>query len=166
MEANLSDALLSAVKGNTGEIKEGDPTTPSPVVDDKVKAAWNAYTDYLDKKGLKGHASLDSGNNGINQLEAYRKENPGTILTKEHIPLIQQALSDYRSKSLALIKSGKATGPDNPDENFMPGLSKVDGIPGSLTTSYQFPAENQTHQLRDSQNRVLSSTTMHIPFAR
>ena len=166
MDSSLSNALLSAVRSSpVPTAPVGDPTVP-PVMDDKVKTAWNDYTNYLGKRGLKGSASLDAGNNGLNALEAYRKENPSSILTKEHIPLIQKALSDYRTKSLALIKSGKATGPDNPDENFMPGLSKVDGIPGSLTTNYQFPAENITHQLRDERNKVISSVTNHLPFAR
>ena len=137
-----------------------------PKIDDATKQSWNDYVQYLQTKGLKGHPSLDQGDTALNVLDAYRKENPKTLLTRENIPLIQQEFSTYRGKALADIKSGKATGPVNPDENFMPGLSKIDGIPGSMTTSYSFPAARNTHQVHDEKGKVIASKTDVQPFAR
>ena len=165
MDAQLSKILLaSAMNPSTDPINE--PAPAAVPIDDNVKQAWNDYTAYLNKKGLMGSATLDAGDTGLKTLAMYQKANPNSILTKEHIPVIQQAFSDYRGRALADIKSGKATGPKNPDETFMPGLSKIDGIPGSMTTSYQFPAANFTHQIKDANGRVISSTTDHQKFAK
>ena len=136
-----------------------------PKIDDATKQSWNDYVQYLQTKGLKGHPSLDQGDTALKVLDAYRKENPKSLLSRDNIPLIQQEFSSYRGKALADIKSGKASGPVNPDENFMPGLSKIDGIPGSMTTSYTFPAARTTHELRDEKGKVLESRTETKPFA-
>ena len=157
MNEQILNALLASATN-----PEPEPA-PAPI-NDNIKQAWNDYTAYLNKKGLMGSATLDAGDTGLKTLAMYQKENPSTILTKEHIPIIQQAFSDYRGRALADIKAGRATGPKNPDETFMPGLSKIDGIPGSMTTSYQFPAGNITHQERESNGKILASTTDHQNF--
>jgi len=141
-------------------------TVVPPEVDDGTKAEWNKYVLWLEKKGLKGHASLDSGDNGLRVLEAYRKENPSTTLTKETVPVIQQGFQQYRAKALADIKAGKASGPEDPDNNFMPGLSKIDGIPGSMTTSYMFPEARLTKIVTAPSGKVESKVTDSQGFAR
>lgn len=116
----------------------GDPTAPP--VDNKTRQDWNDYVDWLDKKGLKGHPSLDHNEKGFQMIDQYRKENPGTTVSREMVTPIQQEFSKYRDYALGQIqKGGGAFAPGTNKDNFLRALSTVDGIPGQRTTSYKFP---------------------------
>lgn len=118
-----------------------EPKDKKPVVDNNVRRAWNEFTSYLEKKGLKGNPILDRGEKSFEVLEMYRKENPNTPLTRAHIVPIQEDFGRYRQGIIDKIEKSKASyGTGTTKENFMKGLSKVDGIPGSMTTSFQFPS--------------------------
>jgi hypothetical protein len=114
-----------------------------PAIDDKVKEEWNKYTSWLEEKGMKGKPELDSDQLGFKMLDEYRKANPNTILSKDLILPIQREFQTYRQKALENIKTGKATF-NGKEEDFMPGLSKLDGYPGRYTTSYKFPSATVT----------------------
>jgi len=115
--------------------KEGEPE-----VDNKIREEWNKYTDWLAAKGLKGHASLDKDDLGGKMIDAYRKENPDTPISREIIPTIQKEFQRYRDWSLGQVKAGKATLTEGTTpENYMKALSIVDGIAGQRTTSFRFP---------------------------
>jgi hypothetical protein len=119
------------------------PTDPAPPVkvDNNLRSAWNDYVNnFLAKKGLKGHPSLDHNGLGFKMIDEYRKENPNTPLTKDMVVPIQQDFSNYRNWAIKQIESGKgAYAPGANKDNFLKSLSTVDGIPGQMTTSYSFP---------------------------
>jgi hypothetical protein len=117
----------------------GDPVKP-PKVDNNIRTAWNSYIEWLSKKGLKGHPSLDHNGLGFKMIEEYQKEHPGTPLTKDMVVPIQQDFANYRKYALNQIEQGKGSfGEGVNKDNFLAALSQVDGIPGQRTTSYTFP---------------------------
>jgi hypothetical protein len=130
----LADAALTSTAGPA-------PKEKTPVkVDNTLRQAWNQYVDWLDKKGLKGHPSLDHDNLSFKMLDEYKKENPDTPLTKDMIIPIQQEFSKYRDYALKQVDAGKAAlAPGTTKDTFLSALSTVDGIPGQRTTSYKFP---------------------------
>lgn len=126
---------MATIKSST--VYLGTPPTEAPV-DNKLRTDWNNYISWLDKKGLKGHPSLDKSNLGFKMIEEYRKENPSTLVSKENILPIQKEFQRYREWALEQAKKGQAKLTVAP-ENFMKALSIIDGIPGQRTTSFQFP---------------------------
>lgn len=133
MNPLMSSAILTSQGGG------GDPVQPK--VDNKLRAAWNDYVSWLDKKGLKGNPSLDHNDLGMKMIDEYRKENPDTPLTRNSVIPIQQEFSKYRDYALNQIQQGKiGFAPGTNKDNFLKSLSIVDGIPGQRTTSYTFPS--------------------------
>ena len=113
---------------------------PEPVIDNKTRQAWNDYTSWLDKKGLKGSPALDHNDLGGKMIDQYRKENPDTPITREMVVPIQKEFGNYRQYMLDQIAKGKGGFADGVNkDNFMRSLSVVDGIPGQRTTSFSFP---------------------------
>lgn len=131
--------LASAALNSTSTTPPpGEP--PTQPVDNNLRSAWNDYIKFLDKKGLKGHPSLDHNDLGMKMIDQYRKEHPGTPLSRESIIPIQQEFSRYRDARLKEVESGKgAFGPGVTKDNFLKALSIVDNIPGQRTTSFSFP---------------------------
>ena len=136
----MQNDQLMAQAALTAQAGPGPETTPVKV-DNKLRAEWNKYVDFLDKRGLKGHPSLDHDNLSFKMIDEYRKENPDTPLTKDMIIPIQKEFSNYRDYVLKQVDEGKAgLAPGTTKENFLKSLSTVDGIPGQRTTSFKFPA--------------------------
>ncbi len=126
-------------------MKKGDAKSERAM---QLKTQWNKFARWAAEKGVAGSPDLDKGvgeqNGGIKLVRQYQKENPGTLITPENIPEIQGHFKNYREHVIDLIKNKKAdySGDINMvDTNFMPHLSKIDGIPGSLTTKSTFPDE-------------------------
>lgn len=103
---------------------------------------WNGYVNYLETKGLKGSALLDSRSTELSKkmFNTYSKEQGRTIDYTFFVTLVQVDIAEYRTKALSQIHSGKATFA-GADSEFMSGLSVIDGWAGSKTTSYKFPSE-------------------------
>jgi hypothetical protein len=120
-------------------------------VSKKLREDWNTYTSWLEKKGYKGHPSLDKNDLGGKMIDMYRRESPTTSVSRATIKPIQEELSKYREYSLNLIKNKKALINDRwvlPNENldyYMKDLSVVDGIAGQRTTKHNFPKEYLNH---------------------
>lgn len=132
--------MKGILNGKTNGIVPGEST-----VDNRIRQAWNDYTNWLAAKGLKGHPSLDKNDLGGKMIDQYRKENPTTPITREIIPTIQKEFGNYRQFVLNQIKAGKSGfAPGTNEENFMKSLSIVDGIPGQRTTSFSFPNSYMT----------------------
>lgn len=126
------NALMAAVGGH----EEEKPVT------NQMREDFNKYVAWLDKRGMKGHPSLDKNNLGNNMLAKYIKETPGTSLTLDSVIPIQNEFTKYRNWSLDQISQGKAAfGEGVTEENYLRDLTKVDGIPGQRTTSYTFPKQ-------------------------
>lgn len=128
--------MVAALKGGGGGDDEDVPIT------NEVRQGWNEYLGWLKGKGLAGNDKLDKDGLGMKMIDEYRKENPNATLTKEMVVPIQKDFRNYRNYTLKQIDEGKAELDPHVGatrENFMQGLSIVDGIPGKMTTSYQFP---------------------------
>lgn len=119
----------------------GDGQTPVAPLPPNLRPEWNKFIDFVEAKGMKGNKLLDDRNTALGKqlMQEYLKTNPKSPLTYDVIPSVQQSLQEYRAKSLQEIRSGKAQF-DGKEEEFMPGLSKVDGWLGSKTSSYKFPS--------------------------
>lgn len=104
---------------------------------------WNNFIKYAQQQGLAGSPKLDVRDQNLGQdlLNNYVKANPNTSLNYALVPKIQQELQYYRQQILDRIsKGGGELANGATPENFMSGLSKVDGWLGSRTTSYSFPS--------------------------
>lgn len=132
----LSGGIREALSSRMGS---EDPVEEKPV-DNNIRLEWNKYVDWLGKKGMRGAAELDKDDLGGKMIDAYRKENPSTLISREIVPTIQKEFSKYRDWSLGQIKAQKAAfAKGTTEENFMSHLSKIDGYAGSRTTSFSFP---------------------------
>lgn len=122
---------------------DGGAVTLTP----QQRAFWNKYVDFLESKGLKGSAKLDQRDTGLSRklFEEFNNLSKAGYMYDAFIPQVQQSIADYRNQAIELFKEGKANyimQKDDPDyENFMKGLSTVDGWAGSKTTSWKFPDE-------------------------
>ena len=135
----MQNDQLMAQAALTAQAGPGPETTPVKV-DNTLRSAWNDYVDWLDKKGLKGHPSLDHDNLSFKMIEEYRKENPDTPLTKDKIIPIQKEFTNYRNYALKQVDEGKvALAPGTTKENFLKALTAIDGVPGQRSTSFKFP---------------------------
>ena len=144
----------SKVYGGIPNVSGMVPTPATePVIDNNIRKAWNDYTLWLSKQGMRGKPELDKGGLGFLMIDKYRKENPNTPITKEIIPAIQKEFGNYRQYAINQIKQGKASfAPNTNEQNFMKDLSIVDGIPGQRTTSFSFP-ESYLTTFENQQNK-------------
>ena len=132
-QINATSALESA---------GGDPVKGTePKVTNKTRSDWNDYINFLDKKGLKGSPTLDHNDLGGKMIDQYRKENPGTSISRDMVIPIQKDFSNYRDWSIKQIQAGKGGfAPGTNKDNFLKSLSVVDGLAGQRTTSFAYPS--------------------------
>ena len=127
-----------------------------PQVDNTIRAEWNKYLDWLEAKGMRGKPDLDKNDLGGKMIDAYRKENPNTPITREMVIPIQKDFGKYRDWSLEEVKAGRSALAEGvTPENYMRALSIVDGIPGQRTTSFKFP--NSYLQTLDTNKKLIST---------
>jgi len=84
----INPLIASAALGD-GD-KPINAAKPAVKVDNNLRRAWNDYTSWLDKKGLKGHPSLDHNDLSFKMIDEYRRQNPKTPLNRDTIIPIQQ----------------------------------------------------------------------------
>jgi hypothetical protein len=120
---------------------EDGPGTTKTKLTPAAKQDWNKFIDYLDAKGMRGNPALDDRNTdlGRKMLGQYKAANPKSGITYEMIPQVQQELQDYRAEALKKIQAGGASAGGVQPDQFMPGLSQVDGWLGQKTSNWQFP---------------------------
>lgn len=170
---SLSTRSLTDAQDLMSMKKEGEPASDRAM---KLKKSWNDFQEWLGKKGLVGHPELDKGvgedNGGIKAVRQYQKENPNTLVTPENIPEIQKHFQNYREFVINKLrtdpKHNQITDPKTgisrsalPNENldfFMRELSKVDGLPGQLTSKHRFPSEFLTTIYKDPSGKVEKTT--------
>lgn len=138
IQRGLSGGIREALSNRMGS---EDPPEEKPV-DNNIRLEWNKYVDWLAKKGMRGSEDLDKDDLGGKMIDAYRKENPSTPISRELVPTIQKEFSKYRDWSLNEIKAKRASFANGTNaENYMKHLSKIDGYAGSKTTSFSFPSK-------------------------
>jgi len=117
------------------------------------RAYWNGFVTYIESKGLKGSKTLDcrQRNLAAKLFADYNKLNNKSIKYSSFVTLVQRDIIEYRKQALEQIRQSREKHQQNPqyrllfdgsDDQFMPGLSVVDGFAGVLTTSWRFPNEN------------------------
>lgn len=115
-----------------------DPKELTP----QQRREWNTYVDYLEKKGYKGSAQLDKKDTGLatSLFNQFKKENPSVSLSLDHVKTVQSEM-----ENLANAARNFEQRRGNPNAaSIMAGTSKVDGWPGSKTTSFKFPDMEKT----------------------
>lgn len=147
------------------QVGGGDNPTPPPAppptnqyqVNNAGRTAWNNYVGWLKKKGLAGSPTLDKNGLGKQLLTQYMKEVPNSGLTPDNVVPIQKDFTNYRTYALNQIHHKLATTTASSDDAFMANLSKIDGYPGSKTTSVVFP-DAYLKQYNDGQ--LVSNTNL------
>lgn len=156
IDAQMAQQVAAAIKGSGGNNNKssstpddtndegsGDENENDPPITNKIRQGWNDYISWLKSKGLAGDASLDKNGLGVKMINQYRKENPDTPITPDLVTPIQKDFGKYRQYALKQIDDGEAMLDPHSGatkENFMKGLSIVDGIPGQRTTSFSYPS--------------------------
>lgn len=116
-------------------------------VDNKMRGDWNQFLSYLDKKGVRGNPALDKGGIGYQMFDNYVKDNPGTSLSRETLPVIRGEMNNYRNWVLGESKKGikgkAALGEGVNENNFMRHIvenekSATPDYPGSQMTGTSF----------------------------
>lgn len=136
-------------KGGIAEAIESIKTE-DPNVTNKLREDWNNYLSWLDLKGMRGKAELDTNDLGGKMIDEYRKQFPDTSVSRENIIPIQNEFKKYRDWVLSEVAAKRASlAEGTTPETFMKDLSKVDGYAGSLTTSFKFPSSYLNTFLND-----------------
>ena len=115
------------------------PVTPS--MDAATMEKWNKLIEFAKKKGYSGLSDLDH-NDSLRQkvFKEYNASNPENKVDYSIVKNVQNEIENYKQKALQAIDNGKGAFDKGTNKsNFMSGISKVDGIFGSKTSSWQFP---------------------------
>jgi|GEM_PF-2201930 len=110
---------------------------------DALKQDWNSFLDYTKSQKLQGSKDLDARDKNMGQtlLEGYRKANPNSQLTYDHVKYAQAYINNLRDQRRAQLQK---TDPNNPWLKTAPASSAPDGWFGSLTSQEYFPKYAQT----------------------
>ncbi len=130
----------------------GGEDPPAPLTQQQ-RQEWNDYVSWLEKKGYKGSPLLDKKDTGLatGLFNQFKKERPNISLSLDHVKSVQSEM-----ENLANAVRGFEARRGNPNaKNIMQGTSKVDGWPGSKTTSFKFPGMTK----EESNNGVLQTRT-------
>ena len=116
----------------------GGDDKPVPITSDTMRR-WNNLIDFAKQKGYAGMADLDHNPDLRSKVFAeYNKANPDNSISEDLVKPIQNEIQNYKSQALENIKKNPDSFPGKP-EDFMKGISQVDGIFGQKTSSWKFP---------------------------
>lgn len=141
-----------------------DPNKPKSPFGKKERGIWNGFTQFVADKGYKGSKDLDSRDKGLSkQLWGdYTKQNNLDLEYDTFIPQVQSEISAYRNNVINMARQGKAQIPS--EDQFMQGLSKVDGWAGSRTTSWKFPEETAVDTLIAPNGKKLMTERANVAY--
>jgi hypothetical protein len=145
---NKSDGSLKVKAAKKEPVKDGADIA----VDDKLRANWNRYLDWMDKKGIRHKTELNKGDLGNKYFRQYLKETPDSGLSEAHIPAVRKALVQYREEALKDIDAGKiGLQEGTTKENFMKHIAENEASDnpnyvGSRLTATRFPYAQHTEQ--------------------
>lgn len=123
----------------------GGGDDPPPSLTPQQRKEWNAYVDYVEKRGYRNSPMLDRKETGLatSLFNDFKKENPNTTISLDHIASVQSEMQNLAKAAQAF--EARRGNPNAP--NIMQGTSKVDSWPGSKTTSFKFPDMNLIQQV-------------------
>ena len=99
---------MAALANQANQSNSEQPTEGTPDVG-KVKKDWNNFLTWMESKNVRGKQDLDKNDLGNIYFRQYIKENPGTSLSEEVIPIIRQEYVKDREKKAQDILSGKGS---------------------------------------------------------
>lgn len=116
------------------------------------RAYWNGFVDYVQAKGFIGSKDLNRRDLNIAEklFDSYNAANKRSVDYKSFVTLVQRDIQQYRKQALEQIKISRVKHAKNSnyplmfkgtDDEFMAGLSVVDGFAGVQTTAWRFPNE-------------------------
>jgi hypothetical protein len=104
----IREAIMAALANQANQSNSEKPTEGTPDVG-KIKKDWNRFLTWMESKNVRGKQELDKNNLGNIYFKQYIKENPGTSLSEEVIPIIRQEYVKDREKKAQDILSGKGS---------------------------------------------------------
>jgi hypothetical protein len=104
----IREAIMAALANQANQSNTEQPTEGTPDVG-KVKKDWNNFLTWMESKNVRGKQDLDKNDLGNIYFRQYIKENPGTSLSEEVIPIIRQEYVKDREKKAQDILSGKGS---------------------------------------------------------
>ncbi|MEO9210787.1 MAG: hypothetical protein ABI208_06800 [Ginsengibacter sp.] len=118
------------------------PVTPQSTMSSDTMNRWNQFIAYAKQKGYSGMPQLDHDENLRQKVfKEYNAAHPNSQVDYSMVKDVQNEIQNYKQKALQAIKGGSASLSDGANQNnFMSGISPVDGIFGSKTSSWQFPS--------------------------
>lgn len=147
---------------NAGPGDPTNPTAPAPPANYAPLSVpqrqdWNAFLDYLGKKGVGGSKDLDARDKGLglSYLKQYQKENPNTTITPDLIRNVQY--DQY------LLRKGDSFNGLNPEQmkymraglnpSFLAReISPIDSWIGSITSKLYYPQARRGDNVGNSYN--------------
>jgi hypothetical protein len=116
------------------------------------RAYWNGFVDYVSAKGLSGSKDLNRHDLDIGHklFVEYNKLKGRTVNYNKFVTMVQTDIAQYRRAALKQIQISRAKHAENAayplafdgaDDEFMKGLSQIDGFAGVLTLGWKFPGE-------------------------
>jgi len=104
----IREAIMAALANQANQSNTEQPTEGTPDVG-KIKKDWNNFLTWMESKNVRGKQDLDKNDLGNIYFRQYIKENPGTSLSEEVIPIIRQEYVKDREKKAQDILSGKGS---------------------------------------------------------
>lgn len=120
---------------------------PKPKLTPQQKDNWNKFIDFVALQKMTGNPILDQRNKqvGMSLLQKFNMSNPSNALPVDIVPTVQQNLQDYRNDIINQWKAKKIVADDvKSEDEIMPGISAVDGWPGTKTLATKFPKASVT----------------------
>lgn len=117
----------------------GGGEEPTVTVTSEHMRRWNKLIDFAKEKGYSGLANLDHDPKLRQKVfDEYNKANPNETIPQDMVKPIQNEIQTYKQKALNDIKVNPSSFQGKP-EDFMKGISQVDGIFGQKTSQWKFP---------------------------
>jgi hypothetical protein len=115
----IQEALMAAFANRANQSNTEQPTEGTPDVG-KIKNDWNKFLTWMQSKNIRAKEELDKNDLGNIYFRQYVKENPGTYLSEDVIPIIRQEYVKEREKKAQDILNGKGS-------FDVPGIGTVSG---------------------------------------
>lgn len=130
---------LPTLGGMMGGMTPPSDTEPATTVTSGHLRKWNKLINFAKQKGYAGNPQLDH-DPVLRQrvFDEFNKENPKDAITQDLVKPIQNVIQEYKSKALSDIKANPTSYAGDPN-NFMSGISQIDGIWGQKTSQWAFP---------------------------
>lgn len=110
-------------------------------ISSETMSRWNRLIQFAKQKGYSGMEALNHDEKLRKRVfDEYNAANPDSPVDYSIVKDVQNEIQKYKQKALQAIQSGKGSYSGSNLNNFMSGTSKVDGVFGSKTSSWEFPS--------------------------